>query len=69
MTMPWAPGQVVVPTAEKWNNPTLDNPPSGIKVWMNGAWTLKPCRVWDGSSWVIKPLKYWNGAAWVEAGW
>lgn len=68
MTMPWGGGSAFIPSGRKWNSPSLDNPPTGIKVWGSGEWVLRPVRVWDGASWVARPLKRWDGTAWVECG-
>jgi hypothetical protein len=70
MTMPWAGGTKVSRPASNWNSPSVDNPPSGIKVWhQTDGWVLRPVRVWSGVEWAVCPLKYWDGTAWVEAGW
>lgn len=38
---------------------------SQIKVWISGAWVLKPLKRWDGSAWVPAILKRWTGSAWA----
>lgn len=69
MVMPWAPGVASAPPAQRWNTPSVDDPPSGIKVWDGKAWRLCPVRVWDGTAWRVCPLKYWDGTGWRLSGW
>ena len=49
---PWLPGgpsTLALPPGIKWNTPSVDNPPSGIKAWDGVRFPLYAVRVWDGT--------------------
>lgn len=61
------PGTYTEPLGNAVNFQDESDAPAGsqTKVWISGAWVLKPLKRWDGSAWVPAILKRWTGSTWA----